>query len=54
MVMMLPVETTVFWGTSNVKAHFVMVQTIIKSSAPKELDTMINWKSKCSFKTRKK
>lgn len=42
MVMMLPAEARVFWGTFNVKAHFVMVQTIIKSSAPKELDKMIN------------
>lgn len=40
-----------FWGTFNVKVHFVMVQTIIKINSVKELDTMINQNSKCNFET---
>lgn len=42
MLMMLSAEVRMFWGTFNVKVHFVMVQTIIKINSVKELDTMIN------------
>lgn len=41
-MLILSAEVRMFWGTFNVKVHFVMVQTIIKISTVKESDTMIN------------